>query len=82
MMVDYVSRTKQIREAILSGGDPLMLNIEVLEWFLHSLKSIPHVEAIRIGSRIPVVLPMRIKSGSLRYVEKVSTVVVVVPYSV
>lgn len=60
MMIDYVSRTKQIREVILSGGDPLMLNIEALEWFLHSLKSIPHVEAIRIGSRIPVVLPMRI----------------------
>lgn len=59
-MVDYVSRTKQIREAILSGGDPLILNIEALGWFLHSLKSIPHVEAIRIGSRIPVVLPMRI----------------------
>jgi len=57
MMVDYVSRTKQIREAILSGGDPLILNIEALGWFLHSLKSIPHVEAIRIGSRIPVVVP-------------------------
>ena len=59
-MVDYVSQTKQIREVILSGGDPLMLNIETLEWFLHSLKSIPHVEVIRIGSRIPVFLPMRI----------------------
>ena len=59
-MVDYVSRTKQIREVILSGGDPLMLKIETLEWFLHSLKSIPHVEVIRVGSRIPVVLPMRI----------------------
>lgn len=59
-MVDYVSRTKQIREVILSGGDPLMLKIEILERFLHSLKSIPHVEVIRVGSRIPVVLPMRI----------------------
>ena len=60
VMIEYVSRTQQLREVILSGGDPLMLNIETLEWFLHSLKSIPHVEVLRIGSRVPVVLPMRI----------------------
>ena len=59
-MIEYVARTKQVREVILSGGDPLMLNMETLEWLLHSLKSIPHVDVIRIGSRIPVVLPMRI----------------------
>jgi lysine 2,3-aminomutase len=70
MMIDYVSRTKQIREVILSGGDPLMLNIEILEWFLHSLKSIPHIEVIRIGSRIPVVLPMRIDQNFCDMLQK------------
>jgi lysine 2,3-aminomutase len=59
-MIDYIAETGQIREVILSGGDPLMMNIETLDWFLASLKAIPHVEVIRIGSRVPVVLPMRI----------------------
>jgi lysine 2,3-aminomutase len=59
-MIDYISETGQIREVILSGGDPLMMNMETLDWFLASLKAIPHVEVIRIGSRVPVVLPMRI----------------------
>ena len=59
-MIDYVSHREQVREVILSGGDPLMLNMETLDRLLHSLKSIPHVEVIRIGSRVPVVLPMRI----------------------
>ena len=59
-MIDYISETEQIREVILSGGDPLMMNMETLDWFLDSLKAIPHVEVIRVGSRVPVVLPMRI----------------------
>ncbi len=70
MMIDYISQTKQIREVILSGGDPLMLKIETLEWFLHSLKSIPHVEVIRIGSRIPVVLPMMIDQNLCDMLQK------------
>jgi lysine 2,3-aminomutase len=70
IMIDYVSRTEQVREVIVSGGDPLMLNIETLEWLLHSLKSIPHVEVIRIGSRIPVVLPMRIDQDLCDILEK------------
>jgi lysine 2,3-aminomutase len=59
-MIRYVSHTKQIREVILSGGDPLMMGGEMLEWLLRSFRSIPHVEVLRIGSRIPVVLPMKI----------------------
>lgn len=59
-MIDYVSRTGKIREVIVSGGDPLTVNPETLDWFLGSLKSIPHVEVLRIGSRIPIVMPMRI----------------------
>ena len=59
-MVDYIAATTEIREVIISGGDPLMMNHERLEWFLRAVRKIDHVEILRIGSRIPVVLPMRI----------------------
>lgn len=59
-MIGYVSRNKRIREVIVSGGDPITLNESILDWFLGEMRSLPHVEVIRIGSRIPVVLPMRI----------------------
>jgi len=59
-MIAYVSRTPGIREVIVSGGDPLTLNEGLLDWFLGAIRSLPHVEVIRIGSRIPVVMPMRV----------------------
>ncbi len=59
-VIEYVSRAQNIREVIVSGGDPLTMNEQLLDWFLGSLRSIPHVEVLRIGSRMPVVLPMRI----------------------
>jgi len=62
-MIDYVGRTPNLREVIVSGGDPLMIPEATLDWFLGSLKSIPHVEVLRIGTRVPVTLPMRITKG-------------------
>jgi lysine 2,3-aminomutase len=59
-MIGYISRTSGIREVIVSGGDPLTLDEGTLDWFLGEMRSLPHVKVIRIGSRIPVVLPMRI----------------------
>jgi lysine 2,3-aminomutase len=59
-MLDYISRSRLIREVILSGGDPLTLPDKTLDWLLSSLRTIPHVDVIRIGTRMPVVLPMRI----------------------
>ncbi|MBN1382475.1 MAG: KamA family radical SAM protein [Deltaproteobacteria bacterium] len=59
-MVDYVASSPVIREVIVSGGDPLTLNESLLDWFLGSLRSIRHVDVLRIGSRMPVVMPMRI----------------------
>ncbi len=59
-MIDYISRTSHVREVIVSGGDPLTMKESTLEWFLGSLRSIPHVEVLRVGSRIPAVMPMRI----------------------
>jgi lysine 2,3-aminomutase len=59
-MVGYVRSTPEVREVIVSGGDPLTMNIELLDWFLGELKRISHVEVLRVGTRVPVVLPMRI----------------------
>ena len=60
--IEYFRKTPQIKEVILSGGDPLTLSDEKLERILFDLRSIEHIELIRIGSRIPVVAPMRITS--------------------
>jgi len=58
--IDYIAATPQIRDVILSGGDPLLLPDPVLGDLLQRIFAIPHVETIRIGSRIPVTLPERI----------------------
>ncbi len=60
MQIEYIRRTPQIRDVLLSGGDPLTLNPRILEEILRRLREIPHVEVLRIGSRVPVFLPMRI----------------------
>ncbi len=58
--LDYIAGTPEIRDVLLSGGDPLTLPQNVLERILFRLRAIPHVEVIRIGSRVPVFLPQRI----------------------
>ena len=58
--IDYIRNTPQVRDVLLSGGDPLTLPPKVLEDLLRRLRAIPHVEIIRIGSRVPVFLPQRI----------------------
>ena len=58
--IEYIRSHPEIRDVLLSGGDPLMLPDEYLEWVLEELHSIPHVELTRIGSRMPVVLPYRV----------------------
>jgi len=59
-MIDHVARTPSLREVIISGGDPLLLSDGLLDWLLAALRAIPHVEVLRIGSRAPVTLPMRV----------------------
>ncbi len=58
--IDYIRRTPQVRDVLLSGGDPLVIAPKVLEEILTRLREIPHVEILRIGTRVPVFLPMRI----------------------
>ncbi len=59
-MVEYIRQHGQVRDALVSGGDGLFLSEAVLEHLLSSLRSIPHLEVIRIGTRLPVYLPQRI----------------------
>lgn len=58
--IDYLERTPQVRDVLLSGGDPLVLAPKLLEDLLSRLRAIPHIEIIRIGSRVPVFMPMRV----------------------
>lgn len=58
--VDYIAARPGIREVLLSGGEPLLLETAALDALLGALLAIPHVEAVRIGSRAPAVLPMRL----------------------
>ncbi len=58
--LEYLARTPEIRDVLLSGGDPLLLPDHRLDKLLASLRDIPHIEIIRIGSRAPCTLPMRV----------------------
>ncbi|HRR49107.1 MAG TPA: lysine 2,3-aminomutase, partial [Bacteroidales bacterium] len=58
--IDYIARTPQVRDVLLSGGDALMVSDAKLESIIKRLRAIPHVEIIRIGTRTPVVCPQRI----------------------
>ena len=57
---DYIRPTPTVRDVLISGGDPLTLSDERLDWILSRLREIPHVEFIRIGTKMPAVLPQRI----------------------
>jgi lysine 2,3-aminomutase len=58
--IAYIAEHPEIRDVLLSGGDPLLFNDEKLEYLLGRLRAIPHVEFLRIGSRVPIFLPQRI----------------------
>jgi lysine 2,3-aminomutase len=68
--IRYIENNRQIRDVLLSGGDPLMLPDDFLDWILTELNSIPHIEVVRIGSRIPVVLPYRITDELVQMLKK------------
>lgn len=68
--IDYVARTPQVRDVLLSGGDALMVDDDMLESIIQRLRAIPHVEIIRIGSRTPVVCPQRITEHLVEMLKK------------
>jgi lysine 2,3-aminomutase len=68
--INYIAGNPVIRDVLLSGGDPLSLDDERLEWILSRLRAIPHVEFIRIGSKQPVVQPQRVTPALVRILKR------------
>lgn len=68
--IEYIREHEEIRDVLLSGGDPFTLSDSRLDEILTELRTIPHVEIIRFGTRIPVVLPMRVTEGLCKVLEK------------
>ncbi|MDU3335089.1 lysine 2,3-aminomutase, partial [Acinetobacter sp. RIT592] len=68
--IEYIRSTPVIRDVLLSGGDALLMSDERLEYIISKLREIPHVEIIRIGSRVPVVMPQRITDDLVNMLKK------------
>lgn len=69
--IAYINEHREVRDVLVSGGDPLMLSDDQLQWILSSLRKIPHVEIIRVGTKTPMVLPQRITPQLVKIVKKV-----------
>lgn len=68
--LEYIRNNHQVRDVLLSGGDPFMLSDQKLDWILTMLGEIEHVEVVRIGTRMPVVLPYRITDDLVNMLKK------------
>lgn len=68
--LQYIREHTEIRDVLISGGDPLVMGTEKLEHIISSIRAISHVDIIRIGTRVPVVLPMRITEELLNMLKK------------
>lgn len=68
--IEYIRNTPVVRDVLLSGGDALLISDEKLEYTIKKLREIPHVEIIRIGSRVPVVMPQRITQDLVDMLKK------------
>jgi len=68
--LDWIRATPEIRDVLLTGGDPLVFSDDRLEWLLAKLRAIPHVEIIRLGTRLPVTLPYRVTDELCRMLER------------
>lgn len=79
--VDYLRKTPQVKDVILSGGDPLTLGTDRLERVLSALRTVPSIEIIRIGTRIPVLMPMRVTDELTQMLEKYHPIWVVTHYN-
>jgi lysine 2,3-aminomutase len=66
----YIAAHPEVRDVLLSGGDPLTLSDDRLDWLLGRLRAIPHVEFIRIGTKVPVVLPQRVGPSLTRVLKR------------
>ena len=66
----YIRSHQEIRDVLISGGDPFMLSDDQLQWLVANLRKIPHVEMIRIGTKTPMVLPQRITPQLVRMLKR------------
>jgi len=74
--LEYIKNTPEVRDVIVSGGDPLTMSDNQLDWLLGEIRKIDHVEIIRIGTRTPVVMPMRITENVCNILKKYNPVYV------
>ncbi len=68
--LDYIARTPAVQDVLLSGGDPLTMPDEALDWLLTRLRAIKHVQIVRIGTKVPAVLPMRVTPALAKMLKK------------
>ncbi len=68
--IEYIKKTPQVRDVLLSGGDALCVTDQTLEYIISNIRKIPHVEIVRIGSRTPVVMPQRITDDLVNILKK------------
>lgn len=68
--LEYIKTHTEVRDVLISGGDPLLLSEKKLEYLLKNIRAIPHVEIIRIGTRVPIVLPQRVTKKLCRMLKK------------
>jgi len=66
----WIRATPEIRDVLLTGGDPLVFSDDKLDWLLGELRAIPHVEIVRLGTRLPVTLPFRVTEELCRLLER------------
>ncbi len=79
--IEYVRAHPEVRDVLISGGDPFLLSEQRLEELLAPLREIPHVEMIRIGTRVPVCLPMRVTDALARTLRKHAPLFVVTHFN-
>ncbi len=68
--LDYIAAHPEVRDVLLSGGDPLTIADDKLDYLLGRLRAIPHVEFIRLGTKMPIVLPMRVTRDLVRMLKR------------
>lgn len=68
--IEYIKNNPNVRDVVISGGDPLTLPDKHIEFLISSLRAIPHVEIIRIGTKVPMVLPQRITNSLVKMLKK------------
>jgi lysine 2,3-aminomutase len=79
--IAYVRAHREVRDVLVSGGDPLVLGDERLAWLLRELRSVPHVQILRLATRAPVTCPMRIDDALARILRSVKPLFVVTHFN-